>query len=144
MLHRVIDSDIKQKNALVLDKIGKNILIVEDDGIQQIIMERFSARLGLNVVDVVSKGSDAVRSVKDMPNIDLIMMDVRLGDDVDGIEAMTRIRKSSRSIKVIYVTGNSESETKNRAYQTDYEAFLEKPVTEEKLRSAVSKAFTKV
>ncbi|NBC27685.1 MAG: response regulator [Bacteroidetes bacterium] len=144
MLRRVIDSDIKQKSALVLDNIGKKILIVEDDGIQQIIMERLAARLGLHVVDVVSKGSDAVRSVKDVPNIDLIMMDVRLGDDVDGIEAMTRIRQNSSSIKVIYVTGNSESETKNRAYQTDYEAFLEKPVTEEKLRSAVSKAFTKV
>jgi len=117
-------------------------MIVEDDGIQQIIMEQLACRLGLNVLAIVSKGKDAVRTIQSLQNIDLIMMDVRLGDDIDGIEAMTRIRKSSDSVKVIYITGNSEPETRLRAVETKYEAFLEKPVTEEKLRQAVSKAFT--
>ncbi|CAN5369672.1 response regulator [soil metagenome] len=126
------------------DNYDKNILIVEDDGIQQIIMEQLAKRLGLNVLAVVSKGNDAIQTVQSLPHIDLIMMDVRLGDDVDGIEAMTRIRKCSDSVKVIYVTGNSEPETRSRAGKTRYEAFLEKPVTEDKLRRAVSKAFAKV
>jgi len=117
-------------------------VIVEDDGIQQIIMEQLSLRLGLNVLAVVSKGDDAVRTVQTTPNIDLIMMDVRLGNGMDGIEAMAHIRKCSESVKVIYITGNSEPETRSRAEETNYEAFLEKPVTEEKLRQAVSKAFT--
>lgn len=117
-------------------------MIVEDDGIQQIIMEQLACRLGLNVLAVVAKGNDAVRTVQSTPNIDLIMMDVRLGDDMDGIEAMANIRRCSDSVKVIYVTGNSEPETRSRAIETKYEAFLEKPVTEEKLRLAVSKAFT--
>lgn len=129
---------------MVSDNYNKNILIVEDDGIQQIIMERLAGRLGLNVLAVVSKGNDAIRTVQSLPQIDLIMMDVRLGDDVDGIEAMTRIRKCSDSVKVIYVTGNSEPETRSRAGKTKYEAFLEKPVTEDKLRHAVSKAFANV
>lgn len=120
----------------------KNILIVEDDGIQQIIMQRLASRLGLNVLAVVSSGSEAIRTAQSLPELDLIMMDVRLGDDVDGIEAMTEIRQGSNSVKVIYVTGNSEPETKNRAIETDYEAFLEKPVTEEELKHAVSAAFT--
>lgn len=122
----------------------KNVLIVEDDGIQQIIMKRFADRLGLNVLAIVSKGFEAVETARSQPDIDLIMMDVRLADNIDGIEAMTRIRKSANSIKVIYVTGNSEPETRNRALETNYDAFLEKPVTEEKLRFAVSKAFAKV
>lgn len=126
------------------DNYDKNILIVEDDGIQQIIMERLADRLGLNVLAIVSKGNDAIRTVQTLPHIDLIMMDVRLSDDVDGIEAMTSIRKCSDSVKVIYVTGNSEPETRTRAGKTRYEAFLEKPVTEDKLRQAVSKAFTKM
>lgn len=119
-------------------------MIVEDDGIQQIIMQRLAHRLGLNVVATASKGYEAVRTALAVENIDLIMMDVRLGDDIDGIEAMTRIRQGSSTIKVIYVTGNSEQETRSRAIQTNYEAFLEKPVTEEKLRFAVSKAFAEV
>jgi len=126
------------------DISNKNILIVEDDGIQQIIMERLAGRLGLNVLAVVSKGNDAIRTVQSHPHLDLIMMDVRLGDDVDGIEAMTMIRKCSDSVKVIYITGNSEPETRSRACKTRYEAFLEKPVTEDKLRQAVRKAFAKV
>jgi len=129
---------------LLANSDRKNVLIVEDDAIQQIIMERFADRLGLNVFAVVSKGFEAIETVKSFPEIDLIMMDVRLADDIDGIEAMTRIRKSADEIKVIYVTGNSEQETRNRALKTNYEAFLEKPVTEEKLRFAVSKAFAGV
>lgn len=120
----------------------KNILIVEDDGIQQIIMQRLASRLGLNVLGVVASGSEAIRVAQTLPELDLIMMDVRLGDDVDGIEAMTKIRQGSKSVKVIYVTGNTEPETRNRAVQTNYEAFLEKPVTEEQLKLAVSAAFT--
>lgn len=129
---------------LGLENSGKNVMIVEDDGIQQIIMQRLAHRLGLNVVATASKGYEAVRTALAVENIDLIMMDVRLGDDIDGIEAMTRIRQGSSTIKVIYVTGNSEQETRSRAIQTNYEAFLEKPVTEEKLRFAVSKAFAEV
>ncbi len=129
---------------LGLENSEKNVMIVEDDGIQQIIMQRLAHRLGLNVVATVSKGVEAVRTALASENIDLIMMDVRLGDDIDGIEAMTRIRQGSSNIKVIYVTGNSEQETRSRAVQTNYEAFLEKPVSEEKLRYAVSKAFAEV
>jgi CheY-like chemotaxis protein len=54
---------------------------------------------------------------------------------------MIKIRQVSSSVKVIYVTGNTEAETRNRAVETNYEAFLEKPVTEEDLKHAVSAAF---
>lgn len=127
---------------MVVTHSRKNILIVEDDGIQQIIMQRLASRLGLNVLAVVSNGAEAIRTAQSLPKLDLIMMDVRLGDDVDGIEAMTKIRQGSNPVKVIYITGNSEPETKSRAIETDYEAFLEKPVTEEELKHAVSAAFT--
>lgn len=126
---------------MVVTHTRKNILIVEDDGIQQIIMQRLAARLGLNVLAVVSNGSEAIRTVQSLPELDLIMMDVRLNDEVDGIEAMMKIRQGSNSVKVIYVTGNTEPETRNRAIETNYEAFLEKPVTEDQLKTAVSAAF---
>lgn len=119
----------------------KNILIVEDDGIQQIIMKRLADRLGLNIVGLVRTGIEAVRAAQSHKNLDLIMMDVRLADDIDGIEAMSRIREISDSVKVIYVTGNTEDETRIRAVATRYEAFLEKPITEDDLKAAVSDAF---
>lgn len=136
--------------SLKTDKLAsqtykKNVLIVEDDGIQQIIMRRLAGRLGLNVLATVSEGKEAINSALSLNGVDLIMMDVRLNDDIDGIEAMTEIRQNSSSnVKVIYVTGNSEQKTKDRAYKTNYEAFLEKPITEAKLRKAVTKAFQTV
>jgi CheY-like chemotaxis protein len=126
---------------LISKSAPKNILIVEDDGIQQIIMKRLADRLGLNIVGLVRTGIEAVRAAQSHKNLDLIMMDVRLADDIDGIEAMSRIREISDSVKVIYVTGNTEDETRIRAVATRYEAFLEKPITEDDLKAAVSDAF---
>lgn len=117
-----------------------NILLVEDDGVQQIIMERYINKLGHNVLATVSEGEAAVRSAIQLEGIDLIIMDIRLGDELDGIEAMKKIRESS-SVKVIYVTGNSEPATKKRAKETNFEDFIEKPVTINKIELAINKAF---
>jgi CheY-like chemotaxis protein len=118
----------------------KKILLVEDDGVQQVIMERFINKLGHTVLATVSEGSAAVQSALKLKGVDLIIMDIRLSDDVDGIDAMKEIRKKS-NVKVIYVTGNTESSTKTRASETNFEAFIEKPITPEKLEEAISKAF---
>lgn len=115
---------------------SKKILLVEDDGVQQIIMTRFIEKLGHTVLATVSEGETAVKSALKLKNVDLIIMDIRLGDDLDGIDAMKRIRKKS-NVKVIYVTGNTEMMTKKRAKETNYEAFIEKPVTIEKLKKAI-------
>lgn len=117
-----------------------NILLVEDDGVQQIIMERYINKLGHNVLATVSEGEAAVRSAIQLEGIDLIIMDIRLGDELDGIDAMKKIRESS-SVKVIYVTGNSEPATKKRAKETNFEDFIEKPVTIKKIELAINKAF---
>lgn len=120
--------------------MSKNILLVEDDGIQQIIMERYINELGHSVLATVSEGRAAIQAALSLDGIDLIIMDIRLSDDIDGIEAMSRIREKSQ-VKVIYVTGNTEPATRERAKETDYIAYVEKPITFNKLKSAVSKAF---
>lgn len=121
-------------------KNPKKILLVEDDGVQQVIMERFINKLGHTVLATVSEGSAAVQSALKLKGVDLIIMDIRLSDNVDGIEAMKEIRKKS-DVKVIYVTGNTESSTRERAGETNFEAFIEKPITPEKLEAAITQAF---
>lgn len=115
---------------------SKKILLVEDDGVQQIIMTRFIEKLGHTVLATVAEGEAAVESALKLKNVDLIIMDIRLADDLDGIDAMKQIRKQS-NVQVIYVTGNTESATKERAKQTNYQAFIEKPITLEKLKIAI-------
>ena len=121
----------------------KNILLVEDDGVQQIIMERHINKLGHNLLATVSEGRTAIEAALSLQGVDLIIMDIRLSDDVDGIEAMSEIRKNS-SVKVIYVTGNSEPSTRERAEKTNFEAFIEKPVTYEKIKDAITSALIKI
>lgn len=114
-------------------------MLVEDDGVQQIIMERHIKQLGHNLLATVSEGRTAIEAALTLKGIDLIIMDIRLSDDVDGIEAMQEIRKNS-PVKVIYVTGNTEPSTRQRAEKTNFEAFIEKPVTYEKIRNAIADA----
>ncbi len=123
-----------------MNKDPKKILLVEDDGVQQVIMERFINKLGHTVLATVSEGSAAVQSALKLKGVDLIIMDIRLSDNLDGIEAMKEIRKKS-NVKVIYVTGNTEPSTRERATKTKFEAFIEKPITPEKLQIAISEAF---
>lgn len=123
-----------------MEKDTKKILLVEDDGVQQVIMERFINKLGHTVLATVSEGVAAVESALKLKGVDLIIMDIKLGDELDGIDAMKEIRKKS-DVKVIYITGNTDEITQNRASETKHEAFIPKPITPENLERAISEAF---
>lgn len=118
----------------------KKVLIVEDDNLQQIILERMVTAMGHTVLAKVTNGAAAIKSALRLETVDLILMDIRLGDDIDGIEAMNKIRESS-NVKVIYVTGNSESVNMDRAKETGYIDFIPKPVDQSRLTEAFNKAF---
>lgn len=107
---------------------AKKILIVEDELIIALVIERMVQDLGHNVLGKVTSGEAAVRAAKEH-NPDLILMDIRLQGEIDGIEAMSRIRQISRNIPVIYITGNTDDAYRKRVEQTDYLGFLTKPVT---------------
>ncbi len=72
----------------------KNVLIVEDDMIISMVLEQMIEKVGHHVIDKATTGQKAVElALKLSP--DIILMDIQLKDDVDGITAMQKIRKSS-------------------------------------------------
>ncbi|MGZ3901681.1 MAG: response regulator, partial [Bacteroidia bacterium] len=83
----------------------KKILIVENDLLLAMINKRFCELLGHKVIDSVRNGYDAIESVK-KHEPDIILMDVKIDGEIDGIETMSEIRKFSNA-GVIYFTGNS-------------------------------------
>lgn len=109
----------------------KKILIVEDDFILSMINQKHIELMGHQVVDSVTNGLDAIEAVK-KHKPDVILMDVRLEGGMNGIEAMEEISKFSNAA-VIYLTGNSEKEFKERASKTNMLAFCVKPVHFEEL-----------
>ena len=110
----------------------KNVLIVEDDYMLSMINRKYIELMGHTVVDAVTTGTDAIAAAKKhMP--DIILMDLRLDGEMDGIEAMQEIAKFSGA-PAIYLTGNSDEENKTRAAQTNMIAFCVKPVHFEQLK----------
>ena len=110
-----------------MENQSKRILIVEDELIIALMIEKMVTKLGHQVIGKVTTGEEAVdKVVQDTP--DLILMDIRLQGEMDGIEAMQEIRKKTH-IPVIYITGNTDAHNKERVKKSDYLAFLTKPVT---------------
>lgn len=105
----------------------KKVLVVEDEMIIALLIERMITNLGHKVVDKVSSGEEAIAAaLKHEP--DLILMDIRLKGDLNGIETMSRIQKI-KNIPVIYISGNTDSVHQEKIEETEYLEFLSKPIT---------------
>jgi CheY-like chemotaxis protein len=104
----------------------KKILVVEDDYILALVQVKFLQKMGFNIVGSVTNGPDAIEVARNTPP-DVIIMDVRIEGDMDGIDTMFEIQKFSE-VPVIYLTGNSEGATIERAKQTNMKGFFVKPI----------------
>ncbi|NGP88048.1 response regulator [Fodinibius halophilus] len=119
---------------------AKKILIVEDDNIQQIILERMIAQMGHTVIGSSAEGAKAIESALRIGAVDLILMDINLADEIDGIEAAKEISKH-RKVKLIYITASDDPEKLKRAQETDFIAYLHKPISQDILENTFVKAF---
>lgn len=114
----------------------KRVLVVEDDHILALVETKFIQKMGFTVVASVTNGPDAIEAVKEYAP-DVIIMDVRIEGDMDGVETMREIQKFS-SAPVIYSTGNSESAIHERARDTNMKGFFVKPVNYSDLESLIN------
>ena len=113
----------------------KKVLIVEDEMIIAMLIERMVIKLGHEVIDKVSTGEEAIGiALEETP--DLILMDIRLKGELDGIEAIKKIQEK-KAVSVIYISGNSDMAHQKKMKNTDYLDFLSKPIT----RSDLIKSF---
>jgi PAS domain S-box-containing protein len=108
------------------------ILIVEDQAILAMSLENMLDRLGYAVLQPVSTGEDAIAAVED-EQPDLVLMDIHLAGDMDGITAAGRINSFS-DVPIVYLTGHSDEPLVQRAMLTNTYGYLIKPVSIEDLR----------
>lgn len=114
----------------------KKIVIVEDDFLIQELHKHYVTNLGHEVVDCFSSGQEVIEYFKDH-TADLILMDIRLEDNIDGIEAMNAIEKSVH-VPVVYVSANNEDSSYKRAIQTNMKGFLSKPIVKDDLEKIIN------
>ena len=87
-----------------MDNHQKTVMIVEDDLILNLLYESYLEKLGYDAEGELVYGKTAIEIAKRIKP-DLILMDISLEGEMDGIDAMTEIRKFS-DVPVIYITGN--------------------------------------
>jgi CheY-like chemotaxis protein len=107
------------------------ILITEDEGIIALDLGARLGRLGYAVPGIVRSGEEAVRKAGETQP-DVVLMDIRLRGDLDGIEAARQIR-TRFNIPVIYFTAYEDEHTRARAATTRPLGFLTKPIQVDKL-----------
>lgn len=118
-----------------------SILVVEDEGIVAQDLQETLVRLGYRVSGVVSEGAQAIAMARKL-RPELVVMDVSLRGDVDGIQAARAIQEHAR-IPIIFLTGHRDTQTLRRAVLTGPLGYLVKPFQETELYGAIELAIHK-
>lgn len=104
---------------------ARRILIVEDERLIALDLQRRLTRLGYTVIGIMASGPQAIAAAFQLQP-DLVLMDIRLQGEMDGIEAALHIQ-TDRLIPVIYLTAYVDDATMQRAQATSSWGFLRKP-----------------
>jgi signal transduction histidine kinase/CheY-like chemotaxis protein/Tfp pilus assembly protein PilF len=114
----------------------KNILLVEDNKINQMITQKMLERKGISCV-IIDNGEDAIENVR-INNYDLILMDVHL-PGINGTEATTEIRKFNNTVPIIALTAISLNENREMLLSYGMNEVITKPFEPEHFYTVVTK-----
>jgi len=117
------------------------ILVVEDNKIVAKDAQNRLNRSGYGVTAVVSSGEEAIQKAAEM-HPDLVLMDVVLKGDMDGVEAAQHIR-TQLDIPVVYLTAYADEDTLQRAKVTEPFGYVLKPFEDRELYTAIEMALYK-
>jgi signal transduction histidine kinase len=115
--------------------VGLRVLVVEDEALIALDLERRLLRLGFASVDVRNSGEGAMESLA-LRSADLVLMDVHIRGGADGIETARLIREVD-DVPVIFLTAYADETTVQRAAETSAYGYLLKPVDDGALAATV-------
>ena len=112
-----------------------SILIVEDEVILAMEYEGIVKEMGYNVSRIAFSGYDAILlSTQYRP--DIVLMDIKLAGHLSGINAAREIQEQLY-IPVVFITGNSDEETRKKALDINPAGYLTKPLNESVLQKTL-------
>jgi len=106
-----------------------NVMIVEDELITAKAIAILLKKLNYNPIAIVSTGEDALSRIKDL-RVDLILVDIILAGNLDGIET-AKIINEQYNIPIVYLTAYGDKKTLDRAKLSEPYGYLVKPITSE-------------
>jgi DNA-binding NarL/FixJ family response regulator len=108
------------------------LLLVEDEAIISMSIEETLNKLGYNNIRTAFDAATASEYLAN-EKFDMVLMDINLGGGKDGIDVMNEIKKHIR-IPLVYITGNSDAVTVNKAKYSEPDGFIIKPFNETDLK----------
>jgi len=117
------------------------IIIAEDEPIIAMDTQDSLISLGYDVLAVVETGEEVIQKAREI-NPDLILMDIVLAGDIDGIEASKQIR-DTMDIPVIFITAHSTEQIIQRARDAEPYGYLVKPIGKNDLYTTIVTALNR-
>jgi CheY-like chemotaxis protein len=117
------------------------VLVVEDEKILAMGLKKKLEEMGHTVLETVNTGEKAIKSAKEH-NPDIILMDIVLKGNMDGIDA-TKIIRRQMGIPVIYLTAYADEEVIKRARATEPYGYIVKPYRSGELNANIQMALYK-
>jgi PAS domain S-box-containing protein len=114
------------------------ILVVEDEGIVALNLRRSLAGLGYEVIGVAATAADALE-LASTGRPDLVLMDIHIRGNVDGIDAAVRLREQGGA-PVVFLTAYADEGTVERARRAAPYGYLVKPFSAPELRTTIETA----
>ncbi len=117
------------------------LLIVEDEALVALQLQRTLVNAGYQVLDSVASGEDAIdKAIQLHP--DLVLMDILLAGKMDGVQAAAQIR-AHLDIPIVYLSAHAEDERVRQSIFTEPYGYLAKPVSIQELRATLEMALYK-
>ena len=107
------------------------IMVVEDEIVVAMELQSRLIALGYTVAGIVASGEE-VMDLAEKTRPDLVLMDVKLAGEIDGIDAARNIRER-HNIPVVYVTAHADNDTLKRAKLTYPLGYIVKPFSKKRI-----------
>ncbi len=115
----------------------KTLLIAEDEDSNFKYLEIALRRTKVNIIRA-KNGNEAVEEAREHPEIDLILMDIKM-PELNGLEATKKIKAFSKDISIIALTAYAMANDKEMSLNAGCDDYISKPVRRNRLFSVLSK-----
>ncbi len=123
------------------EKMNQSILIVEDQELFAMQLEVMLEKLGYQIAGIADNSENALAIISEK-KVDLILMDIVIQGEYDGIELIGLIHQQ-KEIPVIFITSQTDDLSFKRASRFEPEAFMQKPFSELQLKRCLALAFNR-
>jgi len=135
----VVQQIVSSDNNDLIRKL--KILIAEDDKVSEMLIDKTLATLGKKIIKART-GVEAIEECKKNPDIDLVMMDIRM-PDMGGYDATRQIRKFNKKVVIIAQTAHGLYGDREKAIEAGCNDYIAKPINKAELLLLIQKYFGK-